>query len=84
MVSPQNKEDEGTPTSQNTLCSTTEFTRPSQNHPQATPPPENPSSTQYLEHHSLCDWAGQDMMFMNISCTTSINVKCMNFCYCHI
>jgi hypothetical protein len=49
----QNREDEGTPSSQNTLCSTTGFTPPSQNPPQTTPPPKNPPFTQPLEHHSL-------------------------------
>jgi hypothetical protein len=49
---PQNKEDEGTQTSQNTLCNIAGFTPPSQNTPQTTPPPENPPSTQPLEHHS--------------------------------
>jgi hypothetical protein len=48
IVSPLNKEDEGTPTSQNTLCSTIGFTPPSQNPPQTSPPPKNPSSTQPL------------------------------------
>jgi hypothetical protein len=52
IVSPQSREDEGTPTSQNILCSTTEFTPPSQNPPQTTPPPKNPPSTEHLEHHS--------------------------------
>jgi hypothetical protein len=50
IVSPQSREDEGTPTSQNTIRSTTGYT-PSQNHPKTTPP-ENPPSTQPLEHHS--------------------------------
>jgi hypothetical protein len=39
-ISPQNKEDEGTPTSQNTICNTAGFT------------PQNPPPTQPLEHHS--------------------------------
>jgi hypothetical protein len=51
VISSQNREDEGTPTSQNTLRNTTRFT-PSQNPPQTTPPPENPPHTQSLEHHS--------------------------------
>jgi hypothetical protein len=49
----QNREDEGAPTSQNTLHSTNRFTPPSQNHLQTTPPPKNPPSTISLEHHSL-------------------------------
>jgi hypothetical protein len=49
---PQNKEDEGTRTSQNTLCNIDGFTPPSQNTPQTTPPPKNPPPTQPLEHHS--------------------------------
>jgi hypothetical protein len=53
IVSPQNREDEGTPTSQNMLHSTAGFTPPSQNPPQTTPPTKNPPSTQPLEHHSL-------------------------------
>jgi hypothetical protein len=53
IVLMQNREDEGTPTSQNTMCSTAGFTPPSQNPPQTTPPPENPPCTQLLEHHSL-------------------------------
>jgi hypothetical protein len=51
IVLPQSREDEGTPSSQNTIRSTTGFT-PSQNSPKTTPPPENPPSTQPLEHHS--------------------------------
>jgi hypothetical protein len=53
IVLTHNREDEGTPTSQNTICSTAEFTPPSQNPPQTTPPPKNPPCTQRLEHHSL-------------------------------
>jgi hypothetical protein len=45
IVSPQSREDEDTPTSQNTICSTVGFTPPSQNPPQTTPPPENPPCT---------------------------------------
>jgi hypothetical protein len=52
IVSLQNREDEGTPSSQNTLRTTARFTCPSQNPPQTTPPPENPPSTQPLQHHS--------------------------------
>jgi hypothetical protein len=51
IVSPQSREDESTPTSQNTIRSNARFT-PSQNPPQTTSPPENPPSTQPLEHHS--------------------------------
>jgi hypothetical protein len=51
IVLHQGREDEGTPTSQNTICSTAAFT-PSQNPPKTTPPPKNPPSTQPLEHHS--------------------------------
>jgi hypothetical protein len=36
IVLTQNREDEGTPTSQNTMCSTNRFTPPSQNPPQTT------------------------------------------------
>jgi hypothetical protein len=50
IVSPQEKEDEGTQTSQNTLCSTARFTPPSQNPPQTTP--QNTPPTQPFEHHS--------------------------------
>jgi hypothetical protein len=63
IVSPQSREDEGTPTSQNTIHNTAKFTLPSQNPrqtipplqnpPQTTPSPKNPPSTQPLEHHSL-------------------------------
>jgi hypothetical protein len=58
IVSVQNKEGEGTPTSRNTLCSTVAFTPLSQNPPQhhssqAIPPPQNPPPAQPLEHHSL-------------------------------
>jgi hypothetical protein len=49
---PQSREEEGTPTSQNIIRSTTGFTPPSQNPPQTTPPFKNPPSTQPLEHHS--------------------------------
>jgi hypothetical protein len=52
IVSPQSREDESTPTSQNTICSTAQFTPPSQNPPQTTSPPENSPSTQPLEYHS--------------------------------
>jgi hypothetical protein len=52
IVSLQSREDEGTPTSQNTICSTTAFTHPYENPPKTTPPPKNPTSTQPLEHHS--------------------------------
>jgi hypothetical protein len=52
IVSPQNREDEGTPSSQNNLHSTAGFTPLYQNPPQTTHPPENPPSTQPLEHHS--------------------------------
>jgi hypothetical protein len=45
IVLPQSREDESTPTSQNTIRSTTRFTPLSQNPPQTTPPPENPPST---------------------------------------
>jgi hypothetical protein len=48
IVSLHKRVDEGTPSSQNALRSTAEFTPPSQNPPQTTPPPENPSSTQPL------------------------------------
>jgi hypothetical protein len=53
IVLPQNRENEGTPTSQNTLCNTVGFTPPSQNPPQTIPPPKNSPSTQPLEHLSL-------------------------------
>jgi hypothetical protein len=52
IISPQSREDEGTPTSQNTICSTTAFTSPYENPTKTTHPPENPTSTQPLEHHS--------------------------------
>jgi hypothetical protein len=52
IVLPQSREDESTPTSQNTIRSTTRFTPSSQNPPQTTPPPKNTPSTQPLEHHS--------------------------------
>jgi hypothetical protein len=52
IVSPQSREDEGTPTSQNTIHSTTAFTPPYENPPKTTRPPKNPASTQPLEHHS--------------------------------
>jgi hypothetical protein len=52
IVSPHSREDESSPTSQNTIHSTTRFTHPSQNPPRTTPPPENPPSTQPLQHHS--------------------------------
>jgi hypothetical protein len=47
----ESREDEGTLTSQNTICNTVGFT-PSQNSPKTTPPPKNLPSTQPLEHHS--------------------------------
>jgi hypothetical protein len=52
IVSLHSREDEGTPTSQNTIRSIVRFTPPSQNPPQTTPPLKNPPSTQPLEHHS--------------------------------
>jgi hypothetical protein len=59
IVSPQNKEDAGTPTSQNTMCDTTGFTPPSHQNPQkhhssqTTPPsPQNLPPAQALQHHS--------------------------------
>jgi hypothetical protein len=52
IVSPQSREDESTPISQNTIRNTTRFTPPSQNPSQTTSPPENAPSTQPLEHHS--------------------------------
>jgi hypothetical protein len=52
IVSPQSRDDEFTPTSQNTIRSTAGFTPPSQNPPQTTPPPKNPPSIQPLEHYS--------------------------------
>jgi hypothetical protein len=52
IVSPQSREDEGTPTSQNTIRSTTTFTPPYENPPKTNPPPENPTSTQPHEYHS--------------------------------
>jgi hypothetical protein len=52
IVSPQNREDESTRTSQNIICSTIRCTPLSQNPPQTTHPPKNPSPTQPLEHHS--------------------------------
>jgi hypothetical protein len=52
IVSPQNREDEGTPTSQNTIRSIAAITPPYENPPKTTPPPENPTSTQPLEYHS--------------------------------
>jgi hypothetical protein len=45
IVSPQSREDEGTPTSQNTICCTTRFTHPSQNPPHTTPHLQNPAQT---------------------------------------
>jgi hypothetical protein len=45
IVSPHNREDEGTPTSQNTIHSTAAFTPPSQNPPKTTPPLKNPPYT---------------------------------------
>jgi hypothetical protein len=52
IVLPQRREDEGTPTSQNTIRSTIGFTPLSQNPPQTITLPEYPPSTQPLEHHS--------------------------------
>jgi hypothetical protein len=52
IVSQHSREDHGTPTSQNTIYSTTAFTPPYENPPKTTPPPKNPTSTQPLEHHS--------------------------------
>jgi hypothetical protein len=52
IVSPQNREDEGTPTSQNTIRSIAAITPPYENPPKTTPPPKNPTSTQPLEYHS--------------------------------
>jgi hypothetical protein len=52
IVSPHSREDEGTPTSQNTIRSTTAFTPPYENPPKTTPHPKNQTSTQPLEHHS--------------------------------
>jgi hypothetical protein len=51
IVSPLSREGEGTPTSQNTIRSTAAFT-PCENPPKTSPPPENLTSTQPLEHHS--------------------------------
>jgi hypothetical protein len=45
IISPYNREDAGTPTSQNTRRNTTRFIPPSQNPPQTTPPIENPPPT---------------------------------------
>jgi hypothetical protein len=45
IISPQNREDGGTQSSQNTLHSTARFTPPSQNLPQTTPPLKNPPPT---------------------------------------
>jgi hypothetical protein len=45
IVLPQSKEDEGTPSSQNTIHSTTTFTPLSQNPSKTTLPPENPPYT---------------------------------------
>jgi hypothetical protein len=53
IVSPQSREDEGTPTSQNTIHNIATFTPPSQNPPKTTSRPENPPYTQPLENHSL-------------------------------
>jgi hypothetical protein len=52
FILPQSREDEGTPTSQNTIRSTVASTPPYENPPKTIPPPENPTSTQPLEHHS--------------------------------
>jgi hypothetical protein len=51
IVLPHSRDDEGTPTSQNTIRSTAAFT-PYENPPKNTPPPKNPTSTQPFEHHS--------------------------------
>jgi hypothetical protein len=53
IVSPQSREDDGTPTSQNIIHSTTIFTPPYQNPPKTTSPPENPPYTQPVKHHFL-------------------------------
>jgi hypothetical protein len=50
IVSLQSIEDESTPTSQNTICSTTTFTPSSQNSQKTTPPPKNLPSTQPLQN----------------------------------
>jgi hypothetical protein len=52
IISPKSREDEGTPTSQNTIRNTATFTPPYENHPETPPPPKNLTSTQPLEHHS--------------------------------
>jgi hypothetical protein len=54
IISPQNREHEGTPTSQNTLCNTAIFTPPSQNSPQTTPPPKNPQTTSWASFSTTC------------------------------
>jgi hypothetical protein len=51
IVSPLSREDEATPTSQNTICSTAAFT-PCENPPKNSPPTKNLTSTQPLEDHS--------------------------------
>jgi hypothetical protein len=48
----QNREDEGTPTSENTLRNNAGFTPPSQNPPQTASPHEDPPPRQPLQHHS--------------------------------
>jgi hypothetical protein len=53
IVLPQSREDEGTPTSQNTIHNTATFTPPSQILQKLPLLPKNPSYTQPLEHHSL-------------------------------
>jgi hypothetical protein len=45
IVSLKSRDDDGTPTSQNTICNIAGFTPPSQNPPQTTPLAKNPSST---------------------------------------
>jgi hypothetical protein len=52
IVLPQSREDEGTPTSQNTICNTAAFIPPSPNPARTTPSSQNPPSTQPLEHRS--------------------------------
>jgi hypothetical protein len=51
IVSLQSRENEGTPTSQNTIGSTAAFTPPYENPPKPTPPLKNLTSTQPLQHH---------------------------------
>jgi hypothetical protein len=52
IVLPQSREDEGIPTSQNTIRSIVAFTPPYENPPKTIPPLKNPTSTQPLGHHS--------------------------------